>query len=649
MRRRACLKPKVSQPPSRVRASSTDSDPPRIGRYRIIRPLGQGGFGLVYLAHDDDLDRPVAIKVPHPERVARPEDAEAYLPKPASSPASTTRTSCRSTMWAAPRTASASSSRSTSRAATWRPGSSRLGPSFRESAELVATVAEALHYAHTQGLVHRDIKPGNILLDTSGQAVRGRLRAGPEGGGLRQGARLRRDARLHESRAGPGRGHRVDGRSDIFSLGVVFYELLTGRRPFRADSRQELLEQITSIEARPPRQIDDTIPKELERICLKALSKRASERYTTARDMADDLRHFLQTAGGDGLACRPAVRSSAAARIDPGSRTAPAHLQTSDSDQRADQDRAEGAAVLRRSTMPTSSWNCCPALGTGTACPTASGSGRPGSRQTDADNTFPVGLIYGPSGCGKSSLVKAGLLPRLAKHVLAGLRRGDRRRRRKPGCSRACGRRVPTCPPSWAWSSRWRHCGRGGCCDPGQKVLLVLDQFEQWLHAKRGEENTELVQPCGSATASRSRPSSWCGTISGWRRPGSCGTWRFDLVEGQNIGRWSISSTSAMPGRCWRRSAGPSAPCRRTSATSPRTRTRSSIKPSPGLAQDGKVISVRLALFAEMVKGKPWTPATLQGSRRHGGRRRHLPRRDVQSPRPPRRSIGCTRRRPRRS
>jgi serine/threonine protein kinase len=96
-----------------------------------------------------------------------------------------------------------------------------------------------------------------------------------------------------------GEGHRVDGRSDVFSLGVVFYELLTGRRPFRANTLYELLEQIASVEARPPRQWDDTIPKELERICLKALSKRASERYPTARDMADDLRHFLAGASAE--------------------------------------------------------------------------------------------------------------------------------------------------------------------------------------------------------------------------------------------------------------------------------------------------------------------------------------------------------------
>src|SRR5271168_4484125 len=90
-----------------------------------------------------------------------------------------------------------------------------------------------------------------------------------------------------------GEGHRVDGRSDVFSLGVVFYELLTGRRPFVAkaqdkdEARYELLDLIATTEARPPRQIDDMIPKELERICLRAMSQRASDRYTTGRDMAD--------------------------------------------------------------------------------------------------------------------------------------------------------------------------------------------------------------------------------------------------------------------------------------------------------------------------------------------------------------------------
>ncbi len=93
-----------------------------------------------------------------------------------------------------------------------------------------------------------------------------------------------------------GEGHRVHGRSDIFSIGVVLYELLTGRRPFRGASSREIMEQVAGVEPRPPRQIDDTIPAELVRVCLKAMAKRATERYATARDMAEDLRHFLATA-----------------------------------------------------------------------------------------------------------------------------------------------------------------------------------------------------------------------------------------------------------------------------------------------------------------------------------------------------------------
>src|SRR5262249_13707236 len=166
-------------------------------------------------------------------------------------------------------------------------------PSASAAAELVATLAEALHYAHGKGLVHRDIKPGNILIDTSGKPYVADFGLALKEEDIGHGPKYAGTPAYMTPEQARGEGHRVDGRSDIFSLGVVFYELLTGRRPFKADSREEMLQQITDFEPRPPRQGDDSIPKELERICLKALSKRASERYTTARDMADDLRHFL--------------------------------------------------------------------------------------------------------------------------------------------------------------------------------------------------------------------------------------------------------------------------------------------------------------------------------------------------------------------
>src|SRR5207247_7857022 len=87
--------------------------------------------------------------------------------------------------------------------------------------------------------------------------------------------------------------HRVDARTDVYSLGTVFYELLTGHRPFHGEGPQKILEQIKTQEPRPPRQLDDAIPAELDRICLRALAKRASDRYSTAHDLAEDLRDWL--------------------------------------------------------------------------------------------------------------------------------------------------------------------------------------------------------------------------------------------------------------------------------------------------------------------------------------------------------------------
>src|SRR5262249_2825335 len=172
----------------------------------------------------------------------------------------------------------------------------RLSPLWM--AELVARVAEALHHAHTRGLVHRDIKPGNILIDQAGRPYVVDFGLALRERDLGTGHHYAGTPAYMSPEQARGEGHRVDGRSDIFSLGVVIYELLTGRKPFRGDSHQEVMEQIITTEPRPLRQIDDTIPRELERICLKALSKRASERYTTASDLAEDLRIFLQPAAG---------------------------------------------------------------------------------------------------------------------------------------------------------------------------------------------------------------------------------------------------------------------------------------------------------------------------------------------------------------
>ena len=149
---------------------TSDGDPSKIGRYTVLGLLGKGGFGRVYLAHDDDLNRAVAIKVPRPERVSQPKDIEAYLNE-ARILASLDHPNV-VPVYDVGRTEDGlcfvvskliEGSNLAKRLKESRPG-------FHESAVLVVTVAEALHYAHTRGLVHRDVKPANILIDASAKA-----------------------------------------------------------------------------------------------------------------------------------------------------------------------------------------------------------------------------------------------------------------------------------------------------------------------------------------------------------------------------------------------------------------------------------------------------------------------------------------------
>ena len=284
---------------------------------------------------------------------------------------------------------------------------------------LVATIAEALHHAHLHMVVHRDVKPANILIDTQANPTlpisgwHSRKKTLVSGSG-----RAGTPAYMSPEQA-RGEGHLVDGRADIFSLGVVFYELLTASRPFWGDNREEVIERIRSLEVRPPRQLDDSIPKELERICLKALSQ------TGQGPLHHRSRHGGRPAA---LPCPDSRKSKPvdAARVEiqlscSRSGDAAHPLDWIRASPSRSSPRGCGPSMPR---MPISSWNFCPALATGTDCPRASVSGKIGSKRRTADKTFRVGLIYGPSGCGKSSLVKAGLLPRLAGHVISSLRRG---------------------------------------------------------------------------------------------------------------------------------------------------------------------------------------------------------------------------------
>lgn len=226
--------------------------PRAIGRYGVVGLLGQGGFGVVYLAQDEQLGRLVAIKVPHARQVANPGDAEPYL-REARTVASLDH----------PHIVPVYDAGSTPDCPFFivskHVDGSTLAQRLRSgrysgaaAADLIATMAECLHHAHRRGLVHRDVKPGNILIDKSEKPFLTDFGlALLEQDAANVGGFCGTPAYMSPEQA-RGEGHRVDGRSDIFSLGIVFYEMLTGRRPFPGDVGSVVADQIANVDPKPP-------------------------------------------------------------------------------------------------------------------------------------------------------------------------------------------------------------------------------------------------------------------------------------------------------------------------------------------------------------------------------------------------------------
>ena len=263
----------------------------RIGSFRLLDELGRGGMGIVYRAWDEPLRRVVALKVLRPEHAEAADRLrlvqEAQLAARFQNDHAVTIHSVIDPADGLPYLVM-----------EYAPGptlaelnNTGQRPEPRRLATLGAQVALALDAAHTARLVHRDVKPSNILIDsTTGRAKitdfgLARSLAAPVGI-TRDGVVAGTPAYMSPEQA---RGDaKLDPRTDLYSLGVTLYEALTGQPPF-AGASHAILRRILEEEPIPPRRFDQEIPADLETICLKALAKEPARRYQTARDLGDDL------------------------------------------------------------------------------------------------------------------------------------------------------------------------------------------------------------------------------------------------------------------------------------------------------------------------------------------------------------------------
>ncbi len=274
------------------------------GDYELLEEMDRGGMGVVYKARQVSLNRTVALKMILAGLVASAEDVQRFR-REAEAAANLDHPNVVPIYEVGEHEGLQYFSMKLIDGGSL--AARKLPLPARQAAELVTTVASAVHHAHQRGILHRDLKPGNILLDAQGQphvtdfGLARRVEGDVQH--TRTGAIVGTAAYMAPEQA---RAEKVLTTGvDVYSLGVVLYELLTGRPPFRAETPLDTLLQVLERDPEPPRRIDPRLDRDLETICLKSLEKDPQRRYDSAAALADDLDRWLR---GEPIAARPNSR-----------------------------------------------------------------------------------------------------------------------------------------------------------------------------------------------------------------------------------------------------------------------------------------------------------------------------------------------------
>jgi TolB-like protein/Tfp pilus assembly protein PilF len=266
------------------------------GDYELLEEIGQGGQGVVYRAHQKSLNRTVALKViglgywatqAHLKRFRREAEAAARLEHPGIVPIHEVG-ECEGSCYFSMKFVDGGQIDEVIK---------RAPISFRNAAELMAKVARTVHYAHEHGILHRDIKPGNILVDTKGEPHLtdfGLARLVEAESTVTRTLEVMGTPSYMAPEQAAGEHTKLSKATDVYGLGAVLYQLLTGHPPFAGGTTYETIRLLLDTEPRQPRLWNPKIGRELSTICLKCLEKDPKRRYSSALALAEDLEHWLK-------------------------------------------------------------------------------------------------------------------------------------------------------------------------------------------------------------------------------------------------------------------------------------------------------------------------------------------------------------------